>query len=150
MEVIIECFACMAATVFFALLLEQPRNTLLHTALISSCGFIVYVLLVEEGLPAFFWSGLTVGILCEITARIKKVTATLHLVSGIIPLVPGLGIYRAIMFLAEKDYHNAMRSAVDALGGIGAIALAITLSAMVFSNIRFTCQKGNNNASPTL
>lgn len=150
MALVIEYLACMAATVFFALLLEQPKNTLFHTALISSSGYIVYILMGRGGMDAFFLSGLTVGVLCEITARLKKKTTTLYLVSGIIPLVPGLGLYRSVIFLAQKDYDNAIRTAVDTLGGIGAIALAITLSAMVFSNIRFKQQKGKSNASLTL
>lgn len=131
-----ELIGCMMATIFFALLLDQPRNTLIYTALISVAGFIAYILL-GRGMLAFFLSGLLVGILCEITARVKKKTTTLFLVSSIIPLVPGLGLYRFAILLAQEEYYSALRTAVDTLGGIGAIALAITLSTMLFSNMHF-------------
>lgn len=144
MNYLIEYVSCMAATVFFALYLEQPKNTLFLSALISGFGYVVFILMGKEGMGAFFFSGLAVGVLCEITARLKKMTTTLYLVSGIIPLVPGLGLYRSMYFIAEKNYDMAGRTAVDALGGIGAIALAITLSAVIFSNIRFNRKKEEN------
>lgn len=143
-----ELLGCMLATIFFAMLLDQPWDTLIYTAIISVLGYITYLLL-GQGVPAFFISGLLVGFLCEIIARLKKKTTTLFLISGIIPLVPGLGLYRSAILLAEKDYYGALQAAVEALGGIGAIALAITLSTMLFSNIRFhrkPTQKGELNA----
>lgn len=137
-----ELLGCMLATVFFAMLLGQPKETLVYSALIALAGYVTYALL-GRGMLAFFLSGLVVGILCEIIARIKKKTTTLFLVSGIIPLVPGLGLYRAAILLAEKDYNGSLRTAIDAFGGIGAVALAITLSTALFSFVRVNQRSPN-------
>ena len=41
MKIIVQCIACMLATMFFGMLLGQPRQTLLYTVLI---GLNTYVL----------------------------------------------------------------------------------------------------------
>ena len=146
---VIQAVACMAAACFFGMLLRQPKSTLVYTAVIGLIGFVVFIVM-GGSLLAFFVSGLLVGILCEITARVKKKTTTLFLVSSIIPLVPGLGLYRFAILLAQEEYYSALRTAVDTLGGIGAIALAITLSTMLFSNMHFyqkPSAKGDLDAS---
>lgn len=147
MSLALEIFGCLMATMFFAVLLRAPRSTMVYAAFISIVGYLVYLKL-EQDVTAFFVSALIIGLLCEIVARIKKMATTLFLVCGIIPLVPGLGLYRAVMFMTEKNYDLASRTAIDALAGIGAIALAITISTMIFSNIpsRWFQRKGENNA----
>lgn len=134
MNLVIKSVSCVFATVFFGILLKQPKESLPYTAVISLCGYLVYILL-GEGMIAFFISGLLIGILCETAARLLKRTTTLFMISSIIPLVPGLGLYRSVLFMVHHDYLSALKTAVNAIGGIGAIALAITLSTMLFTNI---------------
>lgn len=147
MKLFFELIGCLMATLFFAELLRTPRSTMLYTGLISICGYIVYIAM-GMTTTAFFASSLIVSLLCEVVARIKKMTTTLFLVCGIIPLVPGLGLYRAVMFLAQNRYLDSLKTAVEALTGIGAIALAITFSTMLFSNIpmRWFHKKGDTHA----
>lgn len=131
----IRAFAVMAAACFFGLMLRQPRVTLVFTALIGLLGYLVFQL-VGQGLLGFFVSGLVVGILCELAARAVERTTTLFLISSIIPVVPGLGLYRTMMALVENQFELALKIGLDTLGGIGAIALALTLAAMVFGVLR--------------
>jgi|LSQX01.1.fsa_nt_gb uncharacterized membrane protein YjjB (DUF3815 family) len=132
MNLILEALACMLATVSFAVLLRQPKGTLIYTAIISVSGYLCFSLL-GKGMDAYFVGGLLVGLACEIVARVKKVATTLFLISGIIPMVPGLGLYQTATFMAARDYEQALRTGMDTLGGLAAIALAVTLTGTLFS-----------------
>ncbi len=135
MDVLIKALACMAAACFFGLILHQPKSTLHYTALIGLLGYAVYTLL-GGGLLAYFLSGLTVGVLCELAARAAQRTTTLFLISAIIPLVPGLGLYRSMMALSGQDYSSALAIGIETLAGIGAIALALTVATALFSSFK--------------
>ncbi len=135
MSIAIQCLAALFASAAFGVLLRQPRDTLLHTSLIGLNGYIIYLLL-DKGALAFLVASLVVGLLCELTARLKERIAMIFLISATIPLVPGLGLYRTMIFLAEKDYAQALSTGMETVVGFGAIALAITISTTVFSNIR--------------
>ena len=80
--------------------------------------------------------GLVIGVLCEIVARITKSVATIYFASGIIPMVPGLTLYKSAEYLVQKDYTSAVYTLIEAFGGIGAIALALTISSLIFLRIR--------------
>ncbi len=132
MTIALEALACMLATVSFAVMLRQPKGTLAYTAVISVSGYLCFTLL-GKGMEAYFVSGLLVGLACEIVARIKKVATTLFLISGIIPMVPGLGLYQTATYMAARNYEQALRAGMDTLGGLAAIALSVTLTGMLFS-----------------
>jgi uncharacterized membrane protein YjjB (DUF3815 family) len=135
MDSLIRALACMAAACFFGILLHQPKSTLIFTALIGLLGYAVFTLM-GCGLLAFFVSGLTIGILSEITARIAQRTSTLFLISSLIPIVPGLGLYRCMMALSKNDYPLALSIGGETLAGILAIALALTFTTVLFNSIR--------------
>lgn len=146
MDRVIEALACMAAATFFGALLRQPKKTLVYTALIGLLGYVVYLLL-GMGILAFFVSGLLVGLLCELTARIVKHATTLFLISSIIPTVPGLGLYRAMMALSQGDMDGALSTGVATLAGIGAIALSLTIATALFNSIKTKPKKEADHLS---
>lgn len=145
MDIIIECAACFLATISFGILIQQPKNTLFISALIALNGYIIFILSGKQ-LKAFFLSGLCVGLLSEAAARLLKMTTTIFLISSIIPLVPGYGLYRSVMLLAEQNYFAAMVSAAETIGGLCVIALSLTVATMLFSNIPLYKIKGVKNA----
>jgi len=135
MNVLLQCVGCMTATVFFGVLLRQPRNTHLFTALIGLNGYLVF-LLMGQGTYAYLVAGLLVGLLCELTARIRQMAATSFLISAIIPLVPGLGLYRTMLYFVQNNYDQAMTAGADTLAAIMALSLALTIATAVFNGIR--------------
>lgn len=135
MDSLIRAMACMAAACFFGMMLRQPRSTLIFTALIGLLGYAVFQLS-GSGLLGFFLSGLVVGVLCELTARIAQRTTTLFLISSIIPTVPGLGLYRSMMALSDNNLEAALRIGLETIAGIIAIALALTIATSLFGCIR--------------
>ncbi len=135
MNVLIQCIAAMLASAAFGWLLRQPKKTMLFTSLIGVNGYVIFLLMGQSAM-AYFTASLVVGLLCELAARVTRMATTLFLVSAIIPLVPGLGLYRTMMYTAEGNLQMALSTGVETAIGIGAIALSLTIASTVFSNIR--------------
>lgn len=135
MNVFIQCIAAMLASAAFGWLLRQPKKTMLFTSLIGVNGYVIFLLMGQSAM-AYFTASLVVGLLCELAARVTRMATTLFLVSAIIPLVPGLGLYRTMMYTAEGNLQMALSTGVETAIGIGAIALSLTIASTVFSNIR--------------
>ena len=58
-------------------------------------------------------------------ARILKTTVTTFAISGLIPLVPGKGMYMTMLYLVNGDMAAAGSSGLTTLASAGIIALGI-------------------------
>ena len=134
MSLTMQIIGCFFGTVFFCVLLNQPVKTMLYSGIIGTLGYIVYVQL-NQSTVAYFFATLTIAILSEIAARFFKKAATLYLVSALIPIVPGIGLYRTMRYLVEDNTSMAAQVGIETLMGVCAIALAITFCAIIFANI---------------
>ena len=128
----IQLIACGVAAASFSVLLHQPRSTILVSSLVSILGYGVFLLLKQTTL-AYFLASLLIGLSCELAARLMKRVATLFVTGAIIPLVPGVGLYRTMRFVVDGEYSNAVETGAATLLGICGIAMAITISSVVFS-----------------
>ncbi len=131
----VQIISCALAAFFFALLLNQPRKTMLFSAPFAGLGYGIFLLLGQSTL-GYFCATLFIGVACEICARLMKKISTLFITSALIPLVPGVGLYRTMRYLVQGEYHMAISCGTDTLMGICAIALGITISSVLFANIR--------------
>ena len=68
-----------------------------------------------------------VGIASEVFARYLKQPAIVFVIPGIIPLVPGLGMYNTMLYLVQENYELAASTGATALLVGGAISLGILL-----------------------
>lgn len=139
-----QVVGCFIGTILFSVLLNQPPKTMIFSGIIGTLGYFVFELL-HETTMAYFFATLTIALLCEIAARIFKKAATLYLISALIPIVPGIGLYRTMRYLVEDNVAMSAQVGIETLMGVCAIALAITCSSIVFSNIpRKRAQKVNH------
>ena len=130
----VQLISCFVAAASFSVLLHQPRGSILVSSLIAAAGYSVFLLL-KQTTMAYFLATLLIGVLCEISARLLKRTATLFVTGSIIPLVPGVGLYNTMRHVVEGSYHEAVTVGVSTVLGLCAIALAITTSSVIFSAI---------------
>ena len=128
----IQLLACGVAAASFSVLLHQPRSTILVSSVISILGYSVFLLLKQSTL-AYFLASLLIGLCCELAARLMKRVATLFVTGAIIPLVPGIGLYRTMRFVVDGEYSRAVQTGAATLLGICGIAMAITISSVLFS-----------------
>ena len=129
-----QLLSCFAASICFSLMLNQPKRTILISAVVATGGYGLFMLL-NQTTVAYFAATMLIAVLCETFARIMKKVTTLFLTSSLIPLVPGIGLYRTMRYIVEGDYSQALHVGIATIMGICAIALAITFSSVLFSNI---------------
>ncbi len=132
MSVWVQLVACFCAALAFSCLMNQPKSTMLVSSLIAAAGYALYLLL-DRGVLAYFLVTVMIGFGCELYARIMKRTATLFVTGAIVPLVPGIGLYNTMLYVVDGDYYNAVNTGAATVLGICGIALAITMSSVLFS-----------------
>ncbi len=128
----IQLISCGVAAASFSVLLHQPRNTILVSSVVSILGYSVFLLLKQSTL-AYFLASLLIGLCCELAARLMKRVATLFVTGAIVPLVPGIGLFRTMRFVVDGEYSRAVQTGAATLLGICGIAMAITISSVIFS-----------------
>ena len=87
----------------------QPK-LLLWTAPIGALGWLVYVLGVfnyENPMIYSFTAAAVISLCSEILARRLKQPAILFVIPGILPLVPGVGLYQTVYSIMFKKYGLA-------------------------------------------
>jgi uncharacterized membrane protein YjjB (DUF3815 family) len=124
----------------FALVVGSPRRCLAGgalTGLVSAFGYAAVSgpLHGPEALAAGI-GALFASVAAEVLARLQRVTAVVFLIPGLIPLVPGVTIYRAMLGLVQGQYARGGSQAVVALLWAGAIAFGIVLGATPFRHWR--------------
>lgn len=131
MTIILNTIYAFLSTVGFAVLFNIPRRELVPAGITGAMGWLVYLLLKSpdsSNIAASFFGGLVASLVGEIFARVKKQPATLFVVPGIIPLVPGYGLYYTMLKIIEKDYTQAVSVGFETLLVAIAIASAIIIS----------------------
>ncbi|WP_419725548.1 threonine/serine exporter family protein [Terrisporobacter petrolearius] len=116
------------ATVGFAIFLNAPKSTLISSGFVGGLGWSVFYYLVKlsgNDILANFIAALVVSYFSEILARKLRQPAIIFVIPGIIPLVPGLGMYNTMLYLVQHDYNNAIAKGADVLFVGGAISLGI-------------------------
>ncbi|MBR5791048.1 MAG: threonine/serine exporter family protein, partial [Phascolarctobacterium sp.] len=84
---------------------------------------------------------LVLALNCELCARLFKQPATVFLIPGIIPLVPGLGMYQGMKQIIEKSYEPGMNTLLTAGTDSAAIALGIMFTASIFRVLKMSANK---------
>ena len=118
------------ATIGFSIFLHSPKNSLPYAGIIGAVGWVLYVYLFGlTGNPILsnFLAAIVVAWISEILARKLKHPAILFVIPGIIPLVPGLGMYNTMLYLVQENYDLAISTGVTAIFVGGAISLGVLL-----------------------
>lgn len=132
---IFQVICAFLAVYFFTMLLEIPKRYALAASLVGGVNWWVYLVVLEErgsSMTAAFFASLAVAILSQIFARIQKTPVTVFLVSGILPTVPGAGIYRSVYYFIRNNSTQGIYYLVQTLQIAGAIAMAIFITDSLF------------------
>ena len=119
----------------FSVYLETPKKHVIKAGLVGAIGGAVYLLCIQYDLGdvlASFLSALSVALISHVFARIFKTPVTLFLIAGILPTVPGAGMYRIVHHILIKDEAMTAFYMIQTLEIAGAIALAIFLMDSLF------------------
>ena len=115
-------------TVGFAMLVHIPKRAWLPSGLIAAFSYLVYwvSLRLELSDPSSIFLGSFIGSLAGLLcARKMKIIGTVFLMSAIVPVVPGLGLYRMMSFLGQGRIMDGANMGIRAMITIAMIALGL-------------------------
>ncbi|VBB06407.1 threonine/serine exporter thre [Lucifera butyrica] len=124
---------CMSAAV--GILYRIPRSSLVYASVTGVAAWLVMAGFSFAGhnlIRASFFASLTVGILAEFLARLLKKPATVYIIPGFIPLVPGREAYTTVLLLLRRQYVEGISMGMQTLLTGGAIAFGIFISSIVY------------------
>lgn len=139
MQGIIECISAFLACLGFALIFRIHH---LKFAIISSIGgalgWLVYLLTtnINGEIFGYFLAMTFVAFFSEISARINKAPATIFLIIGCFPLVPGRGIYETMLYCTQGNVDLFLESFLNTLAISASLALAILIVSTMFKVIK--------------
>ncbi len=135
MATLLQIVGAFFAVVTIAVLNGVPKKYLVYSGTVGTVGWAVYLLMrffdLQEAM-AMFVATIMVAVISHVYARTLKAPVTLFLVCGILPLVPGVAMYRLVYYLLISDKVTAGIYAVTTVSVTGAIALAVFFVDTVF------------------
>ncbi|MBQ1215624.1 MAG: threonine/serine exporter family protein [Firmicutes bacterium] len=132
---LLQFIAGIGSTVGYALIFNQPRRHLIPTGLIGAAGWILYLVAVEVGYGdafASFLSAFLVTFLSQIAARVFKDPVMVFCIPGIMPIVPGAGMYRTMRAFVTHETALAAATGYATISMAGAIALGLLAATSLF------------------
>lgn len=135
----IQLPAAFIGTIGFSALFGAPRRYYLDCGLAGTAGWAVYLLLASAGpthvVGAAFLGALAVALMAHLLAVTRRCPVTVFLICGIIPLVPGGGIFWTAYYIVTNQLRLAATTGFTALKVTIAIAGAIILTAALFNRL---------------
>lgn len=131
------------ATVGFAVFFNAPKSTLFSCGFVGGIGWALYYFLfinTNNNTISNFLAAFLVSALSEFFARKLKQPSIVFVIPGIIPLVPGLGMYKTMLYLLQGHYNMALSKGTDTLFVGGAISLGVLVVTSLAKTIRLHYQ----------
>lgn len=124
---IMQTAAAFIGTIAFALLFGVPRRFYLGCGMVGGIGWAAYLIAAVwcSSAVSCLIATMTVVLLSRFAAIAKRCPVTIFLIAGIIPLVPGAGVYWTAYYLVTDQPEIAMSTGYQALKNAAAIVLGI-------------------------
>ena len=135
LEGLIKLVSSFVGTLGFAIFMHAPKRAWLPASAIGGAAYLLYWALLQFGLYepiAIFIGALLGSILGQYCARRMQMIASIFVLLSMIPLVPGLGLYRCMHFLAQEMYSAGADAGVRAMVDIVMIALGLAVGSFLF------------------
>ena len=135
LESLIKLVSSFVGTLGFAIFMHAPKRAWLPASTIGGVAYLLYWALLQLNLyePAAIFLGALLGsVLGQYCARRMRMIASIFVLLAMIPLVPGLGLYRCMHFLAQEMYSAGVDAGVRAMVDVVMIALGLAVGSFMF------------------
>lgn len=139
MTLIFGMIATFLSSLAYSIMVHAPKKYLVWAGISGGVCGGVYLCAVEQGsnvVLATFVSALSAALLAHLFARKLKAPVTIFLIAGILPTVPGNGIYQIMYHLLIGNKERSLYYLTQTLEVAGAIAIAIFLMDTIFKVLR--------------
>lgn len=133
MDILVQTISAFFATLFFSIIFNISKSELIYCGIVGCAGWFVYSILLKIDVSMMvsnFIAAMVISLIAFFLAKKRKNPVTIYLASGIIPLVPGAGMYKTMFKMISGEYAQASKYLIETLevAGVIAIAIAINLS----------------------
>lgn len=121
-------------TLGFAWLVHAPRRAWIPSGLVASLVYLLYRLLALWGIanPLAIFCGSMLGALAgQFCARRLKIISTVFLMAAVVPVVPGLGLYRMMAYFGQGETALGADQGIQAMIIIAMTALGLAMGSYV-------------------
>ncbi|MFV0394880.1 MAG: threonine/serine exporter family protein, partial [Coprobacillaceae bacterium] len=135
-----QCISAFTASLGFAFVFRIHHH--LRFAILGSfvglIGWIIYLLtsFFNNDVIQTFFATVIIALFAELIARKEKAPATIFLLTGCFPLVPGRGIYESMLHCVQGNTDAFVNSLVHTFSISIAIALGIMIISTIFKIIK--------------
>lgn len=138
-EFIIAIISAFVATLGYALVYDIKGKKLIVASIGGAFSWAVYLICQNYSISLVFpylMAGIATALYSELAAYICKAPATVFLIPGIIPLVPGLTVFRTMESCLFGDVSAFAEGLVTTIKIGGAIALGLIFMSAFFRLVR--------------
>ncbi len=131
---ILSILSAFISTIGFSILFHVQKKHLLICGTVGALGWCIYLLGEHKDFSIIlstFLASLLVTQASYLLAKRLKTPITVFLIPGIIPLVPGLTLYRTMYSLMTSDYTLSIEYAILTFELAGVIAGAIVIISLL-------------------
>lgn len=129
-RILIQLIVAFFATVAFAVLFHVPKKEFFYCGITGAIGWFFYLLVndsINSVILASFVASIAITVVSRFFAVNRRLPVTIFLISGILPLVPGAGIYYTTYYAFAHEITLAVTKGLEAIS----IALAISFGIML-------------------
>ena len=130
-EILSNLFSSFVGTIGFAIMYNVPKKYYIGCGVTGMAGWIVYLLVsgmnyVSAAVGSFFGAFIVVLISRMLSVKMRC-PITIFLISGILPLVPGAGIYNTVYYIVTNQLTQAALKGIESLKIAFAIVMGIVI-----------------------
>jgi len=117
-------------TIGFSIIFNVPQKELVFCGIGGAIGWMLYVLVsgnMDDPLLGVFLGAMAVTCVARILSVRRKMPVTIYMIPGIIPLVPGAGIYFTMFHIVIGENNQALLRGIQTLSTAGVIAVGLLI-----------------------
>lgn len=133
-----------SSTVGFSILFHVPKKHIASAGLVGALGWLTYTYFIDSGsgsVMACFAGSCIVAVISDLFSRIFKDAATIFIIPGILPMVPGANMYYTMLAILEGNVEKTASIGAETMLMAGAIAVALLVVASVIKLLSLVGRK---------
>jgi uncharacterized membrane protein YjjB (DUF3815 family) len=126
---ILQTLASFFAVICFSIILGVPKKFLALVGMTGAIGWIAFLICTSifnlSMISASLISAIVIAIVSIVLSKVLKVIVTIFFVPGILPIVPGVSLYRMVYNILARNMELVKYYFFETMLISGAIALSI-------------------------